>query len=244
MRLDPVTKTSFTLFCVVCALTLGWQFNLSLFALLALLALTLPSARNGGVQARSALRVLVSLVAFIVLVSFLNALFIHEGKPLDGPFGITLYEGGLEFGLNTAARLCVLSSSFMLLFLATPLREFIEFLQQLGFPSSLVSILFLTLHFLGQIPQRIHQIFLAQEARGAPVRATFLRRTQSLFLILSPLILSSIVETIERGAALEVRGFRGELRQRDHKAFTASSLTIAAVFLTASLFIILWKLFR
>lgn len=244
MRLDPVTKSSFTLFCVVCALTLGWQFNLSLFALIALLALLTPSARQGGTQTRTALRVFGSLIVFVFLVSFLNAIFIHDGQPFHGPFGITLFEGGLEFGLKTAARLSVLSASFMLFFLTTPLREFIEFLQNLGFPSSLVTVLFLTLHFLGQIPQRIQRIYLAQEARGAPVRATFLQRTQSLFLILSPLILASIVETIERGAALEVRGFRGELHKRDHPGFNTTSLAVAALFLIASLIVIAWKLFQ
>jgi energy-coupling factor transport system permease protein len=70
-----------------------------------------------------------------------------------------------------------------------------------------VLVLLLTLHFLEQLPARIHQIFLAQQARGAPVDAGMLSRTKALFSILSPLVLSSIVESIDRGTALELRGF-------------------------------------
>jgi energy-coupling factor transport system permease protein len=68
-------------------------------------------------------------------------------------------------------------------------------------------VLLLTLHFLDQLPMRIRQIFLAQQARGAPVDSGFLSRTRSLFSVLSPLVLSSIVESIDRGTALELRGF-------------------------------------
>jgi energy-coupling factor transport system permease protein len=82
---------------------------------------------------------------------------------------------------------------------------------------------------MDQLPSRIHQIFLAQQARGAPVDAGVIARTRALFSILSPLVLSSIVESIERGTALELRGFllRSEVAPRsDARQFQANWLTV------------------
>lgn len=245
MRPDALTKLALTFFCIVCALTAPWVWNFLLFGslvtvgiILSLLEHTLQSKER-----RIFWKFLAYIGVFICLITILNGVLLRNGRTIAGPLGISFFEGGLEFGLKTAARLSVLSSSLLLFFLMTPLREFIEYLQQLGFPSSLVTILFLTLHFLGKLPERIQQIFIAQEARGAPVRATALRRTQAFFLILSPLILSSIVETIERGAALEVRGFRGELRSVQSLPLPMQSVIIATALFIASLSLIFWRIF-
>jgi energy-coupling factor transport system permease protein len=132
---------------------------------------------------------------------------IKEGAVSATAFGISLHEEGLVFGARTASRLLLLSFSILLFFISTPLPELIQYLQEKGLHPSLALVLLLTLHFLDQLPARIHQIFLAQQARGAPVDSGLFSRTKALFSILSPLVLSSIVESIERGTALELRGF-------------------------------------
>jgi energy-coupling factor transport system permease protein len=144
------------------------------------------------------------VVSFLVI--FLNGLLIRGGNVLSIS-GISLHYDGVLFGLRTASRLLLLSFSILLFFISTPLQQFIRYLQQKGLPSYLALVLLLTLHFIDQLPSRIHQIFLAQQARGAPVDSGMIARTRALLSILSPLVLSSIVESIERGTALELRGF-------------------------------------
>lgn len=159
--------------------------------------------------------------------------------------GFSLYEEGLLFGLRTASRLILLSFSILMFFISTPLTVLIDYLQNKGLPTYFVLMLLLSLHFIDQLPSRIHQIFLAQQARGAPVDAGVFSRTKALLSILSPLVLSSIVESIERGTALELRGFlnRPPPDRQTGQVDTRINLLTVCFYLTA-FFIIADSIYR
>jgi energy-coupling factor transport system permease protein len=163
---------------------------------------------------------------------------------LETALGIRFYADGIEFGLTTSSRLASLSTTLMLLFLSTPVRELLSFLQQVALPSSFIVIVFLALHFIGQLPHRMAQIFTAQEARGAAVRGTLFARIKAFFWILSPLVLSSIVETVDRGTALELRGFRGHLSPQSLAASPRSPRIISIIFLCATGVLLVWSILR
>jgi energy-coupling factor transport system permease protein len=130
-------------------------------------------------------------------------------------------------------------------FISTPLKVLISYLQDNGLPPYLVLMLLLTLHFIDQLPSRIHQIFLAQEARGAPVDAGVLSRTKALLSILSPLVLSSIVESIERGTALELRGFlNGPAGERKSQQIDTQINLLTVCFYSMSIVIIAYAIYR
>jgi energy-coupling factor transport system permease protein len=201
-------KLAFVLLLWVCAFTLPWTIQASLCIILIIARYAVSPLRP--VTARSAKafsRFILYSIAVATFVILLNGLLIREGPVSATVFGISLHEDGLVFGARTASRLLLLSFSILLFFISTPLPELIQYLQEKGLHPSLALVLLLTLHFLDQLPARIHQIFLAQQARGAPVDSGLFSRTKALFSILSPLVLSSIVESIERGTALELRGF-------------------------------------
>ncbi|MDP2883495.1 MAG: energy-coupling factor transporter transmembrane component T [Ignavibacteria bacterium] len=201
-------KLAFVVLLWVCAFTLPWTIQALLCVLLIIGRFTIPALRPASPRsARAFSRFILYSIAVATLVSILNAVLIREGSIVANIFGISLHQEGLLFGARTASRLLLLSFSILLFFVSTPLPDFIQYLQEKGLPPYLALMLLLTLHFLDQLPIRIHQIFLAQQARGAPVDSGMLARTKALFSILSPLVLSSIVESIERGTALELRGF-------------------------------------
>ncbi len=194
----------------VCAFTLPWTFQIALCLLLVTARYVLPAFQPLSQRSAAAFSkfILYSItVAFLVVC--LNALFIKTGIIVTTVLGLPFYEDGLLFGLRTASRLILLSLSILMFFVSTPLRSLISYMQTRGLPPSLVLVLLLTLHFLDQLPSRIHQILLAQQARGAPVDAGVLSRTKALLSILSPLVLSSIVESIDAEQQLELRGFLG-----------------------------------
>ena len=184
-------------------------------------------------------------IAVAILVVCLNALFIKSGSLIATVLGFSFYEDGLLFGLRTVSRLILLSLSVLMFFISTPLTVLIAYLQNKGLPPFLVLVLLLTLHFLDQLPSRIHQIFLAQQARGAPIDAGFLSRTKALLSILSPLVLSSIVESIERGTALELRGFlsRPSAERQSEQVETRINL-LTVCFYLISLAIIAYSIYR
>jgi energy-coupling factor transporter transmembrane protein EcfT len=248
MRFDISSKLSATLFLILCAISLPWQLNAALFVFLAAVGvLSRPSPHRKTVRTnpRTFQRFLLTMIAFVLLITILNGLFLRGGKEFSTPLGLTFYEDGLTFGLTTSFRLAVISAALVLFFTFTPLREFVAYLQQKSVPSALVVILFLSLHFVGQLPERIAQIFTAQEARGAPVRGNLIARTKAFASILSPLVLSSIIETLDRGAALEARGFSGRLASHQPPSSPPVIMRVITIlFLLASLTLIVWTFVR
>ena len=201
-------KFAFVLLLWVCAFTLPWTIQASLCVVLIIARYAVLPLRPATPRSAKAFsKFILYSIAVATIVVLLNGLLIREGRVSVTLFGIPLYEEGLLFGARTASRLLLLSFSILLFFISTPLPDLISYLQGKGLPPYIALVLLLTLHFLDQLPARIHQIFVAQQARGAPVDSGIVSRTKALFSILSPLVLSSIVESIERGTALELRGF-------------------------------------
>ena len=201
-------KLALVLLLSVCAFATPWTFQAVLCVLIVAARFVIPALRPSSDRSSKAFnRFILYSIVVATLVILLNSLLIRDGNVWASFWGFAMYEGGMVFGARTAARLLLLSFSILLFFVSTPIHDLIKFLQERGLHPSLVLVLLLTLHFLEQLPGRIHQIFLAQQARGAPVDAGIFSRTKALMSILSPLVLSSIVESIERGTALELRGF-------------------------------------
>ena len=245
-NLDLTSKLALVFLLWVCAFTLPWTVHVGLCLLLIIARFVLPPFRPLSPRSSAAFSkfILYSIVV-VVLVVCLNGLFIRGGNRVATVLGFSFYEDGLLFGLKTATRLILLSFSILMFFISTPLTVFIDYLQSKGLPPYLVLVLLLTLHFLDQLPSRIHQIFLAQQARGAPVDAGVLSRTKALLSILSPLVLSSIVESIERGTAIELRGFlsRPTIDRRAEQAETRINL-LTVFFYLLSIVIIAYSIYR
>ena len=245
-NLDLPSKLALVFLLWVCAFTLPWTFQVGLCFLLVAARFAIPAFRPLSSRSATAFsKFILYSIAVALLVVCLNAFFIRSGNVVATLLGFSFYEDGLLFGLRTASRLILLSFSVLMFFISTPLTVFIDYLQSKGLPPYLVLMLLLTLHFLDHLPTRIHQIFLAQQARGAPVDSGVLSRTKALLSILSPLVLSSIVESIERGTALELRGFlsRPVAIRKPEEAETRVNL-LSICFYFASLVIIAYSIYR
>jgi energy-coupling factor transport system permease protein len=243
---DLRPKLAFVLLLSVCAFVLSWQVLTLLIALVLLLPFVLPTYHPASPRARRLfLRFVLFSVALSGAIITLNGWMIQSGEPVDTILGITLYSGGLLFGIQTASRLVLLSFSVLLFFTSTPIPVCINALQQSGLSRTVVLMLLLTLHFLDTLPERIDRIFVAQEARGAPVRAGFVSRTKAFFSILSPLLLSSMAESVDRGVALELRGFLLETAPSFHTLPPAKPPSpVTVLLLTASVLIVVFSLAR
>ena len=244
-RTDPSSKLAFVLLLWVCAFTLPWIVQAALCLAVILLRFAVPALQPQSPRSSKAFnRFILYAVAVVVLVVVLNGLLIRGGDTISIA-GVSLHSDGLLFGVRTACRLLLLSFSILLFFISTPLPQFIRYLQQKGLPPYLALVLLLTLHFIDQLPSRIHQIFLAQQARGAPVDSGMFARTKALLSILSPLVLSSIVESIERGTALELRGFLNRPAERsESETETAGTNWLSILLLLLSFAVLVYSLGR
>jgi len=224
----------------------SWQINAVLFLALLLLPRLVPAYHPSGDIYRARFwRFIRYAISLVILIILLNGIFIREGATLFKIGPLHLSEGGLLFGANTGLRLLVITTALLSFLSSTPLRSIAGYLQHTGLPSQLVMALLLTLHFLDQLPRRIETIYTAQEARGAPVRAHIVARVSAFFSVLAPLVLSSITESIDRGIALELRGFRAHTALRiETPAEEYRGTWMSFALLTASLAVLIFAFVR
>lgn len=243
MRTIP-EKLSLVVFCWVGALVLPVPGQLSLLFLLACLPALFPSMRPASDTARrSIMRFLIYAFSLAGAVIVLNGVFTHSGTTIASVGPVRLDAEGVAFGVRVSSRLLLMTASILLFFASTPLRIFARFLEESGVPTVLTSVLLLSLDFLERIPARIDQIYTSQESRGAPVREGVWARARSLVAVLGPLVLSALVESIERSHALELRGFQLRRPSRPSAADTSRPVS-AVVLLVLSVLLLAWGLWQ
>ncbi|MBI5464334.1 MAG: hypothetical protein HY966_05205, partial [Ignavibacteriales bacterium] len=209
--LDPRSKASIAAFFFALAVYPYWELHgIAVVVMLGLLTFS-PWFRPHSTKARQFFRRFIQYaMVLIFLVVTLNGLLTDEGHRHQ-ILGLALSREGMLFGLSTALRLVLMSLSVLLYFLSTPIRVFADHLERSRLPQALVSIVLMAFAFLEAIPERIEQIIVAQESRGAAVRDNIFRRVFALPSIVGPLVLASLVESIERGTALQLRGYHYRL---------------------------------
>ena len=236
MRIGIPEKLALTLFMIVAAVVLPWTVSMALALALVVARMVVPALRPMDSQAAGRFRKVLSILLLLAIVmTFLNGVFMATGRTVLDLGLVRLSEGGIQFGLATGCRLLLIATAFLVLFGSTTIAAFAEYLNRIGLPSPIVTTLLLALHFLDHLPEKIQQIFIAQESRGASVRGSLLARTRSFFLLLTPLVLSSIVESIDRGTALELRGFhsgaslRSAISAEEYRTWSAVTIVFLAL---------------
>ncbi|MEX0602596.1 MAG: energy-coupling factor transporter transmembrane component T [Bacteroidota bacterium] len=245
MRFTLAEKGAWTLFLVVTAFGLPPLVNLCLALVLLILRQSVTALRPiSPVAAKRFTRFLGFFGLLLLIMMAVNGVFIRTGDIVI-PFPLLpLYEGGILFGATTGLRLLVIAIALLTFFGSTAMKDIAAGLERARVPSPLVITFLMTLQVLDRLPGRIAQIYTAQEARGAPVRANLAARIRAFFSILNPLVFSSMTESLDRGIALELRGFRGTYRF--HSKFEQPerrSPVLALTFLVLTLLSLLWILF-
>lgn len=204
-RLNPVTK----LVLVGCLLLLSFLAPGIWTPLLLFAALLLPLAWLNGLSrpfARSVGRIIAPLAAFLFVI---HGLFNPAGQTVLLTVGpLALKQEGVIFALLMTSRiLCFLGATLLLVF-TTPPAALMLALAQHGAPASLTYILGATLQLIPHMRARAAAITAAQQARGLETSGSLRHRARALLPLLTPLVLSTLVDAEERAIALEARAFR------------------------------------
>lgn len=98
-------------------------------------------------------------------------LFIREGTVIcTFPFGMTITQQGLDFGLLLLLRIIVCVTAIMLLSSVTPMQELINSARKLGVPREFSMLLSLTLRYLFFFYEELRRIRNAQKTRCFDIR--------------------------------------------------------------------------
>lgn len=222
------------------------SFILEFLPQLLLLLLVLTLAAISSERRKIFRRVLRYVLPVILLIILLNLLIYPESKEIVDFLGMKLNKAGLDFGLTISLRLGILSLSLLFFFTTTQPHLLSSALLIRGANPRIIYVFVHSLQLVDTLRKRIQKILVAQASRGLNVKGNPLKRLQTFFPLILPLIFSYLSESLERGLALELRG----LGVHGPKSLLVElkESTVEKIFsrgvLTATALLILWKVIR
>ena len=125
------------------------------------------------------------------------------------------YKEGLLFAFNIAVNIINILLSFCVLVLTTKPSDIIENFIRKGFSSRIGYVFVSIFEIVPQMVDTMSTIMDAQKSRGMETEGNLLVRMRAFVPLISPVVMSSLVNTKDRAMALEIRGFNA----RNKKTF-------------------------
>lgn len=211
-RIDPVTK----LLLIVCVL-LGSFLYRSLMYSLTVLGITLGLVLVAHIG-RKTWRVAEFSLFLIATMVFIQGFFYQDNQTvLVTVFQHPFYREGLLYACVLGSRLLAIIFVTSFFIFTTTITENTHYLEQVGVPYQVVYVLMSVCYVLPQMMQNMHRIQLAQRARGINPQSTIMQRVRAIIPVLIPLVIKTLMQSVERSTALQLRGFNNPHRQLPEK---------------------------
>jgi energy-coupling factor transporter transmembrane protein EcfT len=118
---------------------------------------------------------------------------------------IPLRSAGAAFAVVIASRLLLVAAA-MAVWRYTVGYQVIGYFHRVGLPSAVITGFAVATSSIEVVQQKGRAVYLAQQARGINLRASFSARVASLPKLVIPVAVATIVESGERGIMMESRG--------------------------------------
>ncbi len=201
-KVHPFTKLLYIVAAIGIPLIAGklWIFGLCI-------AVSLCALASGKVLKRA-----MPLIAFsftILLTIFLIHGLFHQGNAnvlfSIGP--LRFYREGVLYACRIGLNILNMLLSFAILVLSTRPSELVEELEKRGFSRRFGYIINSVFQIIPQMMGTMSTITDAQRSWGMETEGSLLTRAKAFLPLISPVVMSSLINTRERAVALEVRGF-------------------------------------
>jgi energy-coupling factor transport system permease protein len=203
-RLNPLTKLVLAITLIILSFSLPFILLPSMIYLFVLVPLSYWG-KVGKEFVTISIRLLLPLFGFLFVM---QSLFYPGGETVLFIFGIfSVKLEGVIFAFQTATRILVMVSSFLLLLLSTHPSTLMNDLARRGVPPALSYIITATLQIIPVMRAKANTILDAQRSRGLDTHGNIIKRTKSLLPLVGPLVFGSLVDVEERAIAIEARGF-------------------------------------
>lgn len=147
-------------------------------------------------------------IPITIMLLFIQGLYSPKNKTILADFGFAqLGLEGVLYALKIVVTLLVFLGSFFLMNKTTYSGNLVAALTKLGLPGKAGYLVLASLNVVPQMQRRMAVIRQAQEARGVETQGGLLNRFKAYLPLLGPVVMSSLIDTQERGMTLETRGF-------------------------------------
>lgn len=201
-RMHPFTKLCYIFTAIVASLVAG-----KLWAFAAFIGISLVMLISGKI-----IRKVFPLIAFsftiLITIFLIHGLFNHENATLlfaAGP--LKFYQEGMFYALRISLNVLNMLLAFAVFVLTTRPVELVEDLERIGFSPKIGYVVSSVFQIVPQMSGTMNTIMDAQRSRGLETEGSLLTRAKSFLPLISPVVMSSLINTRERAIALEIRGF-------------------------------------
>lgn len=123
---------------------------------------------------------------------------------------VIFYKEGLGFAFEIVINVLNILLSFCVLILTTKPSDMIENFVRKGFSPRFGYVFISVFQIIPQMTETMSTITDAQRSRGMETEGNLLVRIKAFLPLISPVVMSSLINTKERALALEVRGFNAK----------------------------------
>lgn len=224
----PFTKLLYILTAISIPLLLGdlWAFGL-------LIAVSLLILASSGLLKR-AIPLLAFAFTLILVIFLIHGLFSQKNENLLITIGpLHFYREGALYALRISLNIINMLLSFAVLVLSTNPCELVDELEKHGFSPKFAYIVNSVFQIIPQMSGTMNTITDAQRSRGMETEGSLATRAKAFLPLISPVVMSSLINTRERAIALEVRGFGAKRKKTylDDRRSRGSDKVITAVLL-------------
>ena len=238
-KVHPFTKLAYIATAISVPLLVG---KLSFFAIF--IALSLAVLASGRLLKR-----VVPLIAFsftiLITIFLIHGLFNQSNRNILFSIGpLHFYREGLLYALHIGCNVLNMLLSFAILVLSAMPSELVEELEKRGFSRRMGYIITSVFQIVPQMTGTMNTITDAQRSRGLETEGSLLTRAKAFLPLISPVVMSSLINTRERAVALEVRGFAAKQKKTyladrtPHRGDTPITVVLLAMIAAA----LLWRI--
>lgn len=239
-RVHPFTKLAYIAAAISVPLLGGtlWLFG-------GFIALSLALLASGRFLKR-----VVPLVAFsftiLITIFLIHGLFNQNNQNILFRLGpLHFYREGLLYALRIGCNVLNMLLSFAILVLSTKPAELVEELEKRGFSRRMGYIIISVFQIVPQMMGTVSTITDAQRSRGMETEGSLATRARAFLPLISPVVMSSLINTRERAVALEVRGFAAKKKKTylsdrtPHRGDTPITIALLALIVLAAVWRVL-----
>lgn len=201
-QMHPYTKLLYILAAISIPLIGGklWLFPILIVCSLLLLA--------SGKVIKSAIPLIAFSFTLIIVIFLIQGLFNHSNETVLLDLGfLTFYKEGVLYATRIGLNILNMLLSFGVFILTTSPQDLVDELEKSGFSPKFGYIINSVFQILPQMFMTKDTITDAQRSRGMETEGNLITRMKAFMPLISPVVMSSLINTRERAIALDIRGF-------------------------------------
>lgn len=237
-KLHPYTKLLYVATAIAVALIIGNMWGFVVFIGLSLLAL------GSGKVLKKTFPLITFSFTIILVVFIVHGMFYYGNENvLFSIWKLTFYKEGVLYATRIGLNVLNMLLAFAVFVLTTKPDILVEELEKSGFSTKFGYVVSSVFQIIPEMTGTMNTIMDAQRSRGMKTEGNLMTRAKAFLPLISPVVMSSLINTRERAIALEVRGFGVKRKKTYLRDFKKQKLDriLTIVFILAIVASVAWK---